>query len=88
MAEIDKEVSALLNQKHEAQTAYLNQQHRLREVYTAGALVWVLQPPSLDVNSKLGPTWKGPLQIKSRIGEHTYIVKDRRGLDLQVHLDQ
>ena len=38
--------------------------------------------------NKILPRWKGPLQIKSKVGSNTYLAQDKLGHSISVHIDQ
>lgn len=85
MAHIDATVSSTLMALHAHRTASSKPE---REEYQVGDLVWTLKPATLESQAKLEPRWNGPLVITFRLGQHTYVVRDRRGLPLTVFIDQ
>ena len=48
----------------------------------------VLQPLTMSTQSKLEANWKGPCQILSRNGKRSYLVGDKKGVHLLVHVYQ
>ena len=88
MQEVDRIVARHLNDLHQRQACARNAGQQLRDFLDVGGLVWVLKPPELDSQSKLLPRWRGPFQITSRVGLHSYMVADRRGTEFAVHVDQ
>ena len=59
-----------------------------REIYSIGDLVWVLKPTSTSTQVKVEAKWKGPYQVLQRTGKRSYLVGDKIGGQLQVHVDQ
>ena len=53
-----------------------------------GDLVWLVKSPSLSSSSKLEARWTGPLRISERMGEHTYMLIDKKGVSSMAHVDQ
>ena len=42
----------------------------------------------MSTPTKLEPKWRGPLQVLGRTGRRSYLVIDKRGIQLPVHVDQ
>ena len=85
---IDNMVAQQLNHLHSQQMEAINKRRKAKQDFKVGDKVWVLKPPTKDVNAKLEPRWKGPLTIQQRQGHYSYVAKDKRGNIQQVHLDQ
>ena len=87
MDQVDREIAKALELAHAQRQTQVN--HYLeRESYSPGSLVWVLKPADISTQSKVEARWKGPFQVLSKDGQHSYTVKDKRGNTLMVHVDQ
>ena len=88
METLDQQVARALEQTHQTRTTAHNITSPDREEYSPVSLVWVLKPPDLASQSKLDPKWRGPFLIKTRTGQRSYILFDRRGATFSTHVDQ
>ena len=88
MEKLDKELAEHLNKQRDIKTRQKNANKTERETYQKDDLVWILKPNILNSQSKMESRWKGPLQVLNRVGEHSYIVGDKKGGTQAVHIDQ
>ena len=88
MEKLDKTLAQKLNQMHVQDMEKANQGHSERPPFEKGTLVWVLKSDTLDSGAKIEARWRGPLQIMQRVGARSYIVGDKKGRHLAVHVDQ
>lgn len=89
MADIDRSVAKVLEDKHKMAQNRLNSQARASKVYKVGDLVWVLRPKSSPQTSKLDSYWEGPAKIVSRTSRSSYTVQvtDNRVVEVsEAHL--
>ena len=87
MEQIDQHVAQALNKAHAATTQSHNTRPE-REPFPPGSLVWVYKAPDLASQSKVEAKWKGPLVVKSRNGNRSYLASDKRGATFGAHVDQ
>ena len=87
MQKIHSEVAQAIMAHHQAQAAARNATQVERESYQIGDLVWVLKSHTMSSQAKLEPIWRGPLKIHQRTGHHSYVVQDKAGACLSVHVD-
>jgi hypothetical protein len=88
METIDQLVATALTEKHSLDISRRNMHKPHRDTFSQGDLVWIYKTPSLSSTSKLEPRWTGPLQVTTRTGEHSYMVTDKKGITIMVHIDQ
>ena len=86
MEALDQHLSHVLQTQHDkiAQKS----PHQERTGFHVGDLVWAYKPTSLSSQSKLEAKWLGPFQVVQKLGHRSYNLQDRRGTQLQVHVDQ
>ena len=87
MNRMQTDIAQAIMAHHKSQAQARNSHRVDREEYQVGDLVWVLKPHSMSTQSKMEPIWKGPLKIHQRVGHHSYLVQDRSGAHLSVHVD-
>ena len=88
MEDIDSRVAKALNAIHQREAAAHNLKHPSREEFSVKDLVWVLNPDTMNTQAKLQPRWRGPFQVNQRTGNRSYLVQDKRGATIAVHVDQ
>ena len=88
MKMLDETLAQKLNELHQQEAMEANKGHLERATFAPRSLVWVLKPDTLDSAAKIESRWRGPLQVVHRVGERSYIVGDKKGRQLAVHVDQ
>ena len=88
METIDQLVATALTEKHSLDISRRNMHKPQRDIFSQGDLVWIYKTPSLSSTSKLEPRWTGPLLVTTRTGEHSYMVTDKKEINIMVHTDQ
>jgi len=88
MKKLDETLAQKLNELHRQETMEANQGHLERATFATNSLVWVIKPDTLDSTAKIESRWRGPLKVISRVGERSYLVGDKKGRQLAVHVDQ
>ena len=88
MKTIDQLVSTALTDKYSLDISRMNMHKPHRDTFSQGDLFLIYKAPSLSSTSKLEPRWTGPLQVTTRTGEHSYMVTDKKGITIMVHIDQ
>lgn len=83
----DKEVARLMNETHDTEFKNFNRRLKPPSSLAPGDKVWVLRPRGLSAD-KLRSWWVGPCPIKSRQGEHSYLVEVKPGRVIPVHRSQ
>ena len=82
-----RELQKKMNEAHEKIARQVNARRKSRGPYKVGEYVWLLKPKSVG-GVKLESWWKGPYQVRARVGQASYkLYIPQRGL-LEVHADQ
>jgi hypothetical protein len=87
MALLDMEVAEKLNVEHQKIADRLNAKRSQKVPYEVGDWVWQLKPKPVG-GVKLSPPWMGPCQVKARVGESSYLIRDPYGKMTNVHVTE
>ena len=87
MAELDKEISKMMNKMHERSEIRHNATKKPWEPLRLGDKVWVVRPKGVT-GPKTQTWWMGPATVVQRCGEASYVVEFSSGDRLDVHRDQ
>jgi hypothetical protein len=83
MAQIDRQVSEILNATHEKRLLGMKPKKCANLEFVVGQKVWYRRPP--NSGHKLDSRWLGPAVIKERQGSHSYILEIKPGVEMGVH---
>jgi hypothetical protein len=73
MGRINKEVAAVLDEKHKKQAQSINAQRAEASPLKVGDLVWYLRPA--DSGEKVDSRWIGPAAVVECEGERSYVIE-------------
>jgi hypothetical protein len=86
-AEVDKKVSAVMQEIHDKTMQQLNRRRRELPPIPVGSKVWYLRPRG-RTGEKLETYWIGPARVVERRGEHSYVVELEPGRMQEAHRSQ
>jgi len=86
MEKLREKVAKHLNHLHERAAEYINKKRQEKPIYKVEDKVWYLRPQDLSAN--LQSKWIGPCRILRRVGEGSYIIEVKPGIEHHAHDDQ
>ena len=81
---VDEQISTALMAAHKNQAQRFNERLKAKDAFVVGDLVWFLRPRTHATN-KLLSWWIGPCPVKDRVGENSYIIEVKPGVEMDVH---
>ena len=81
---VDEQISTALMAAHKNQAQRFNERLKAKDAFVVGDLVWFLRPRTHATN-KLLSWWIGPCPVKDMVGENSYIIEVKPGVEMDVH---
>ena len=81
---VDSQVARALHGIHEQRAKQVNQRRRELAALVPRQKVWWLRPKG-RTGDKLDTEWVGPCIVVQRVGEHSYVIENREGRQIDVH---
>ena len=88
MREIDGLVARRLNALHARDSETVNKNRRPHEPFLPGEKVWYLRPRGPVTGEKMASWWLGPCPVISRVGDSSYVVEVKPGVNTTAHVSQ
>jgi hypothetical protein len=85
--EMDLEIAQKITETQKKRADQTNKGRIEHPPLTVGAKVWY-KPETQPGHDKTDTTWIGPGKVRQRVGEHSYVVKVKPGVETEVHRSQ
>jgi hypothetical protein len=86
MEQTREKIAEQLNHLHQSAADYVNSKRSRKQAYKEGEKVWYQRP--VDLSASLQSKWIGPCKISKRVGEGSYLVEVKPGIEHAAHDDQ